>query len=296
MAQWGGTRDGQAKLPELASRLILAVYGPAAALRFPSDDSIQHAGWDGVCDTPRDSTHIPAGKSVWEIGAQRARIGAKAQEDYAKRTANPLGVNPSETCFIFFTPQSWPQKEVWAAERRADGIWRDVRVIDGDTLVNWLELYPGVAEWLAVRIKRRPEGLRNLGEVWSEWSLATIPHLSPELIIADRDDQAISVLRWLYNSGSVLCVQAEAADEAIAFLHAAIGLLPINNRIYWESRILAAQSDDVARQLIGLGPKLIVVLNGGDPGVAAALVNAESIGHDRPNVNAVDVAHAAQER
>jgi DNA-binding XRE family transcriptional regulator len=39
LAQWGGTRDGQAKLPELASRLILAVYGAAAALRFPSDDS-----------------------------------------------------------------------------------------------------------------------------------------------------------------------------------------------------------------------------------------------------------------
>src|SRR5208337_869402 len=162
LAQWGGTRDGQAKLPELASRLILAVYGPAAALRFPSDDSIQHPGWDGVCDAPSDSTYIPAGKSVWEIGAQRAQIGAKAQKDYVKRTAKPLGVNPSETCFIFFTPQRWPLKEVWAAERRAEGVWRDVRVIDGDTLVNWLELYPGVAEWLAVRINRRPEGLRNL--------------------------------------------------------------------------------------------------------------------------------------
>lgn len=273
LVQWGGTRDGQAKLPELASRLILAVYGAAAPLRFPSDESIQYAGWDGVCDAPSDSTYIPGGKSVWEIGAQRAKIGTKAQDEYAKRTANPLGANPSETCFIFFTPQRWPQKEVWAAERRAEGLWRDVRVIDGDNLVNWLELYPGVAEWLAVRINRRPEGLRNLGEFWNEWSLATIPSLSRELIIADRDDQAISVLRWLYGSESALSVQAEAADEAIAFLHAAIGLLPLNDRIYWESRILAAQSDDVARELIGLGPKLIVVLNGGDPGVAAALVN-----------------------
>jgi hypothetical protein len=148
-----------------------------------------------------------------------------------------------------------------------------VRVIDGDTLVNWIELYPGVAEWLAVRINRRPEGLRSLCQVWSEWSLATIPSLSQELIIADRDDQMISVLRWLNDTESVLSVQAEAADEAIAFLHAAVGQLPLNHRIYWEGRILAAQSDDVARQLIGLGPKLIVVLNGGDPGVAAALVN-----------------------
>jgi DNA-binding XRE family transcriptional regulator len=273
LAQWGGTRDGQAKLPELASRLILAVYGPAAALRFPSDDSIQHAGWDGVCDAPSDSTYVPAGKSVWEMGAQRTGIGGKAQEEYDKRTANPLGANRSESCFIFFTPQRWPQKEVWANERRAEGVWRDVRVIDGDILVHWLELYPGVAEWLAVRINRRPKGLRNLGEVWSEWSLATIPALSHELILADRDDQAISVLRWLNDPESVLSVQAEAADEAIAFLYAAVGQFPLNHRVYWESRILAAQSDDIARELIGLGPKLIVVLNGGDPGVAAALVN-----------------------
>jgi DNA-binding XRE family transcriptional regulator len=272
LAQWGGTRDGQAKLPELASRLILAVYGPAAALRFPSDDSIQHAGWDGVCDAPSDSTYVPAGKSVWEMGAQRTGIGAKAQDEYDKRTANPLGVNPFEACFIFFTPQRWPQREVWAAERRAEGVWRDVRVIDGDTLVHWLELYPGVAEWLAVRTNRRPKGLRNLGEVWREWSLATIPSLSHELILADRDDQAISILRWLNDPESVLSVQAESADEAIAFLHAAVGQLPLNHRIYWESRILAAQSDDVGRELIGLGPKLIVVLNGGDPGVGAALV------------------------
>jgi transcriptional regulator with XRE-family HTH domain len=273
LAQWGGTRDGQAKLPELISRLILAVYGPSATLRFPSDDSIQYAGWDGVCEAPTASTYIPAGKSVWEMGAQRARIGAKAQDDYVKRTAAPLGVEPSQTCFIFFTPQRWPQKDVWAAERRAEGVWRDVQVIDGDTLVNWLDLYPGVAEWLAVRVNRRPEGLRNLGEVWREWSLATIPALTQDLLIADRDDQWVSVLRWLNDPADVLSVQAEAPDEAMAFLHAAVGQLPPNHRIYWESRILVAESDDIARQLVGLGPKLVVVLNGGDPGVAATLVD-----------------------
>jgi hypothetical protein len=153
-----------------------------------------------MCARRAPSSH---GKSVWEIGAQRHRIGAKAQEDYVKRSANPLGVNPSEACFFFFTPQRWPQKEVWAAERKAEGVWRDVRVIDSDNLVNWLDLYPGVAEWLAVRINRRPKGLRNLGEIWKEWSLATIPFLSPALILADRDDQAISVLRWLKDAESV---------------------------------------------------------------------------------------------
>ncbi len=111
LAEWGGTRDGQAKLPELISRLIIAVYGPAAALRFPSDESIHFAGWDGICGVPSDLTYIPAGKSAWEMGAQRSQIGKKAQDDYVKRTADPLGINPAESCFIFVTPQRWPQRK-----------------------------------------------------------------------------------------------------------------------------------------------------------------------------------------
>jgi DNA-binding XRE family transcriptional regulator len=272
LAHWGASRDGQGTLPELAARLILAEYGPAAAIRFPSDDSVQHAGWDGVCVAPGNTTYIPAGQSAWEMGGQRSRIAKKAQDDYDKRTQNPLGIVPSQACFIFFTPQRWPQKEGWAAERRAEGKWRDVRVIDGDTLVHWLELYPGVAEWLAVRINRRPEGLRSVSATWREWSLAADPPLSPSLMLADRDDQAMSILKWLAAKPSVLSVQAENSDEAIAFLHAAVSQLPTNHQIFWASRILVAASDDVARELIGVGPKMVVVLNGGEPGIAAALV------------------------
>jgi transcriptional regulator with XRE-family HTH domain len=272
LVQWAGTRDGQAKMPELISRLLLATHGPAAALRFPSDDSIQHPGWDGVCDAPTASTYVPTGVSAWEIGVQRGKVSAKAEDDYVKRTADPLEIDPAQSCFIFVTPQRWPQKDVWAAEKKRDGVWRDVRVIDGDMLVHWLELYPGVAEWLAVRIQRRPEGLRGLESIWREWSLATVTPLSSNLIVVDRDDQAAKVLAWLYGPPAAISLQAEASGEAMAFVAGALAALPESYRVYWTSRLLAAQSEDVARQLVGLGPKLAVVLDGGDPGLAAALV------------------------
>ncbi len=272
LVQWAGTRDGQAKMPELISRLLLATHGPAATLRFPSDDSIQHPGWDGVCDAPTGSPYVPAGITAWEIGVQRGKVSAKAEDDYVKRTADPLEIDPAVSCFIFLTPQRWPQKDVWAAEKKQDGVWRDVRVIDGDMLVHWLELYPGVAEWLAVRIQRRPEGLRGLDSIWREWSLATVTPLSSNLIVVDRDDQAAKVLAWLYGPPATISLQAEASGEAMAFVSGALAALPEPYRVYWTSRILAAQSEDVARQLIGLGPKLAVILDGGDPGVAAALV------------------------
>lgn len=272
LVQWAGTRDGQERMPELISRLLIAAHGPSAALRFPSGDSVQHSGWDGLSETLSGSAYVPAGSLAWEIGSQRTKITQKADEDFEKRMDKPLGVDPATTTYMFVTPQRWPQKSRWLEEKRKLGVWKDVQAIDGDELVHWLEMYPGVADWLAVRIGRRPEGLRNLEAVWSEWSLATRPSLSTNLITLDRDDEVAKVLAWLYGQPAVLSLQAEAFDEAKAFVRGALAALPENYRLFFEMRVLIAQSDDIARQLIGLGPKLAVILDGGDPGLAAALV------------------------
>lgn len=271
LVEWAGRRDGPAGLPELLSRLILVSCGPVA-LRFPADDSIAHSGWDGTVKSPVATPYVPQGSSAWEFGAQRAGIKGKADEDYEKRSADPLGIDPATSTFVFVTPQRWAKKDEWAAARRAEGVWQDVRVIDGDELVHWLDRHAGVAEWLAVRIGRRPAGLRNLPEVWDEWSLATRPPLTPEIVTADRDDEMVKVLRWLNAEPSVMPIQAEAVDEAVAFLYSAVNQLPEPHRLFWMSRIVVADSDAIAREIAGLSDKLVVVLTGGDPGLAARLV------------------------
>ncbi|GAJ30743.1 helix-turn-helix domain-containing protein [Acidomonas methanolica] len=270
LSQWAVRRDGPAALPELISRLLVVSCGPMA-IRFPSDESIQHAGWDGICVATIATQFVPEGQSVWELGAQRQKIAHKAEEDYAKRSVKPLGVVPAETCYIFVTPHRWPKKDEWAAAKRAEGVWRDVRVIDGDMLVHWLELHAGVAEWLAVRMGRRPQGVRSVTDAFEEWSLATKFPLTCDIVKADRDEEATQILRWLYAEPSVLSVQTEAVDEAIAFLYAAIEPLPERERLYWLSRTLVADSEAAARELAGLNAKLVIILSGGDPGLAARL-------------------------
>jgi transcriptional regulator with XRE-family HTH domain len=178
LSQWGERRDGQAGMPELLSRLIYATLGPAASVHFPSDESVQYAGWDGVCTISSGAGFVPDGESVWEIGAQRTAIRAKADEDFAKRSANPLGHDPHQATFVFVTLQRFVGKDAWVTEKKALGVWRNVVAIDGDDLVHWLESYPAVAQWL--KIGRRPEGLRNIEEVWTEWIRATKTPLTPD--------------------------------------------------------------------------------------------------------------------
>lgn len=273
LSQWGERRDGQACMPELLSRLIYATLGPAASVRFPSDDSVHYPGWDGICIVSAGASLVPNGESVWEIGAQRSSIRAKADEDFSKRLADPLGRDPKQTTFVFVTPQRFVGKDIWIAEKKAQRAWHDVLAIDGDDLVHWLESCPAVAQWLSVKIGRRPAGLRNMEEVWSEWGRATQTPLTPDVVLTGRDAEQAVVLKWLRGSPQLLSIQAEAPDEALAFLYAAISPLPEQYRLSYLSRCVVADTPETARQLVGLGTSLIIAVTEPDAGVAQRLVD-----------------------
>ena len=273
LSQWGQRRDGQSGMPELLCRLIYATFGPAVDLRFPSDESVQYPGWDGICVVATASRFVPSGESIWEISAQRERIREKANTDFEKRSSNPLGRDPRQTTFVFVTPQRFPNKEKWVEEKKKCGIWRDVAVIDGDDLVHWLDTYPAVAQWLSVKIGRRPQGLRNLEEVWDEWVRATITWLTPDIVLTGRDEEQAAVLKWLRTGPNLLSVSAEAPDEAMAFLYASISPLPEAYRLSYWSRCLVADTAETARQLVGLGTPLIIVLIDPEAGLARRLVD-----------------------
>ncbi|KER73656.1 XRE family transcriptional regulator [Burkholderia cepacia] len=273
LSQWAERRDAQSAMPELIRRLIFATVGPAADVHFPSDESVQYSGWDGQCKTDVGATYVPSGDSGWEIGTQRAKIGKKADDDFAKRSEEPLGYDPSQTTFVFATPQRFANKAGWVAQQKARGIWRDVVLIDADDLVHWLEMCPAVAQWLSVKIGRRPNGLRNLEEVWSEWTGATTIPITADVLLTGRDEDQIAVLKWLRERPQLFSLQADDPEEAMAFLHASISPLPECYRLWHWSRCVVAASGEVARQLVGLGTPLIIVLSDPEPGLAQRLVS-----------------------
>ncbi len=274
LSQWGERRDGgQSGMPELLRRLIYAAHGPAATVDFPSDESVQYPGWDGVCTVAAGSKFVPDGDSVWEIGAQRTSIRAKADKDFAKRTEDPMGRDRRINAFVFVTPQRFVGKERWVAEKKALGAWRDVVAIDGNDLVHWLEMYPAVAQWLSVKIGRRPQGLRNMDEVWEEWVRTTKIPLTPDVLLTDRDESHMAVLKWLREAPQLMSIQADAPDEATAFLYAAISPLPEAYRLSYLSRCVFTDTDETARQLLGLGTPLIIVMTDPDAGLARRLVD-----------------------
>src|SRR3989442_12754827 len=96
-------------IPELVRRLIFATATASSIeeIDFPSGDSIAVGGWDGRLKTSVISPFFPTGSSGWEIGIENSP-GRKANEDYKKRTADPLGFRRNETIYVFVTPRPWP--------------------------------------------------------------------------------------------------------------------------------------------------------------------------------------------
>jgi len=270
LAQWAERRDGQGSLPTLLAKLVRATG--CVSVHFPSDEGVQHPGWDGISQAKTDTEYVPQGFCGWEIGTQREKIIRKANEDYDKRTDDPEHLILAESTFIFVTPRPWSKKEKWIKEKRDQGLWGDVRAYDGTDLVHWIELYPAVGRWLATYLGKRPSGTLDLEEIWQQWSLSTQWPLTVDLILSDRDKNSVSVLSWLRSAPAAFALQGDTTEEVCSFLYAAISQLPEEVAEHYFARCLIASDPEMGRRLADSITPLIIVLLDPQPGLAQAMV------------------------
>ena len=248
LAQWANRLDAQGLLPKLIRRLILATSSDITRIGVRSEEGIRYPGFDGIIEAGKGNAFVPTGLSVWEMGVNQDPKG-KAEGDYTKRTEDPLGVDPLQTTFVFVTPRRWPGKEDWVEDKRISGTWRDVQVLDADDLETWLELAPAVHTWISRLLGKDPGDTQALDTFWADWREATEPPLSTELIIAGRDEAAQCIAHHLQGPPGVLTVRADAQDEALAFIAAAIERLPEGERDALFARTLVVDSAQAWRQI-----------------------------------------------
>jgi len=195
------------------------------------------------------SPFFPTGASGWEIGTEKSPR-KKAEADYKKRTTDPLGLPHNETTFVFVTPRLWPGRSKWQSGKRASAKWKGIQVIGADALEQWLDSAPAVALWLARQVgKVVSGGIRDLENVWEEWSLATNPTMTADLVIGGRTRDVDRVHKWLTDRPGVLSVQGDSPDEAVAFLYAGIAALPELSRVRVLSRCVFVESINELRQM-----------------------------------------------
>ena len=195
----GYARDAQELIVELVWRLVAASCPKARERRFPLGDSIGQPGPDGFLDTNIGlDPFVPEGRSLWEIGTgQRAR--EKATSDYKDRTEKVPESVRSGSSFVFVTPLSgtkdWEftwNKEAqadWLQRRRLRNEWKEVRLVDGTKLIDWLHQFPAVELWLAQKIHGQvATGIEAAESWWDKLRSAGDIVLSPDVFLASRGE------------------------------------------------------------------------------------------------------------
>ena len=235
IVNWANNPNASHLFPELVRRLILSSAPLPDLLNMPSGSSVRMGGWDGLLAVSAGNPWIPLGKSAWELSCEKSPK-QKADGDYDKRTQDPKGALPLQTTYVCVTSRKFSNKEAWAGDRRKEGAWADVRVLDADDLVAWLAASPTVSEWFARLIGQIPDsGVIPLENWWESWASMTQPTTSPELVLAGRKEEMAAVADWVKGTSSHWFVQGDTRDEAIAFLAASA----ISNLEEWGSTVLA---------------------------------------------------------
>lgn len=275
ITNWANTQQRQCQdtLPELVGRLILAHTANAVEeFDFPHGDSVATGGWDGRLKTPVTFPYFPNGASGWEIGTEKS-AEKKADGDYTKRVADPLGMAPADTTFVFVTPRSFPKRNTWQSAKKSLGDWKDIKVIAADSLEQWISMTPAVGLWLARQIgKVVSNGIRDIEDVWNEWTVGTKPQMTPALVIGGRTRDAENIQQWIAAQPSIKEVQGDHPSEAFVFLYTAIATLPDTEKAQAFARCVVVENKTEMRQLVQAFPNYPLIIAG--PGECLEVAHA----------------------
>lgn len=238
----GNARGAQGVIVELVWRLVAVSSPKPKERRFPLGDSIGQHGPDGILDVelPFDP-FVPEGRSFWEIGTG-LQARDKATADYSYLVATLPEQTRRAATFVFVTPLSgsrewehtWKENAQadWIEKRRSHSDWKDVRVIDGTKLIDWLHHFPAVGTWLAREITGVP--VSDIETVEQHWDhireIGDAPPLAPILFLANRDEASTKLHELLSDVTVQLRIDTHYPDQVVDFVSAHVAALDDERR------------------------------------------------------------------
>lgn len=267
----GNARDAQGVIVELVWRLVAASCPKPRERRFPLGDSIGQHGPDGILNVDLAfEPFVPEGRSFWEIGTGQ-RAGAKATSDYGYLVAKIPESTRRESTFVFVTPLSgrrdwehtWKEaaQGAWLEERNAKREWRDVRVIDGTKLIDWIHQFPPVELWLVQKMTDVP--VQQLETPEQRWNLVrTIgepPPLTPKLFLAGRDDACAKLQDVIAGTVVQLKLETHFPDQAVVLVSAYLADMDPESRADAVGRCLVVSGANAWNALASQRKKFILI-------------------------------------
>ncbi len=255
------SRSAQGLVVEFVWRLVAASCPNPRERRFPLGDSIGQHGPDGILNAQFSfEPFFPEGWSYWEVGTG-SDSHRKATSDYRSLTKAVPKQTRTESTFIFVTPFSgrkdweytWQEgaQAKWIDDRRKKGDWKDVRIIDGTKLIDWVHQFLAVELWLAQTISGDP--LLHIDIPSRHWRTMNSGEeglfLKPDLFLINRFE-AEAQLKELFDGTTVqLKLTTRYPDQVVDFVSAYLASLDPERRVDINGRCLIVSSVDAWRSI-----------------------------------------------
>ncbi len=290
----GNARKAQGVIVDLVCRLVTASCPNPKCRRFPLGDSIGQPGPDGFLEVDNGfDPFVPEGRSYWEVSAS-IDARSKATEDYRNLSDTTPDAIRRESSFVFVTPLSgtrdwadgWKARaqSTWLHERHERNEWRDVRVVDGSRLIDWLSVFPAVERWLADVMRIPAQQVQTPEQRWQE--LRTIGHpapLTPEVFLANREEACDSLEQVFSRTKLQVKLETRFPREVADFVAAYVAGMREDAKVDAVGRCLIISSSDAWNTLATLHEPHVLVadfdLDDADSACATLLDDAQRRGH-----------------
>ena len=246
--QWADTYNAKGDFPLLIQKLVYASTAGLTKCNIPFGSAVNMGGFDGEIESIQGSPYIPKGKCILEFGTNKD-FKTKAEGDYTTRTENDYeGLIKSETTFIFITPRCWGNKKDWEEEKKANSIWKDVRVYDSILLAQWVLSVPSVDIWFSKLIGMPADHLisgRDRLKELLEWKNIK---LDATFFTAGREEIAMQ-LKDFISGPTIRAYRASSKEEALGFILAAGMLFPEKEQKDYYARTIVVDDKAAFRHM-----------------------------------------------
>ena len=267
LERYANTRESQAVIPELIYRLVKASVSNPTVCRIPYGDAVNQSGWDGLVQAGEAFCEfVPEGDSYWEIGTG-ADPQDKATKEFRNRIPTLSDADRANATFVFVTPRfrSWdePKQTKWRKSRKEIG-WKDIRIIDGVKLADWLREFPALGKWMATKIGITAS-LGSLTTPRDHWELiigrdkTDDPPLPPTLFTAARSSACQALEDVFADKTRKLLLFAESEDDVEDFVAAYLASLGDERGSTYANRCLFIRDEEAWRSIVEVRRRHVLV-------------------------------------
>ena len=235
----GDERRSQGIFPKLISDLIMASCSDLTDLRFPSGNAINQPGEDGrVLSKNGYQPYLPKGISYFEIGTN-TKATEKLKKDYEDATNKISEKERINSTLVLVTPfsaysrRSLGKIESWVQTKRKERQWKNIKVLEGTQLTDWINLFPGVL-WDTGIVPNAmiDQHAKAYWESLSKPTLSHLPELTTDIFLASRNNECRKLQSFFSNPDGFLEIGAEYPENVANFVCAYIMSLSENQYQY----------------------------------------------------------------